>query len=155
MARSIKLTRENLTSAMQTVQRWISEGLEGGALELSLMRPNKSRAQEKLYHRMFAEFERQAMLRGRKLESAEWKAILIEQFGVDRANMGKPLRKPAKIMPAFDGSGRFVMERPATSELSAKEASDFIEYLFATGIECGVKWPLTKDQYEAALKSWY
>lgn len=155
MARSIKLTKENLTGAMQTVQRWISEGLEGGALELSLMRPSKSRQQEKLYHVLFKEFEKQAMLRGRKLDFDTWKAILIEQFGVDRANMGEPLRKPARIMPSFDGTGRFVMERPATSSLSAKEASEFIEYLFATGIECGIKWPLTKEEYQAALERGY
>lgn len=150
MARSIKLTKETLASAMQTVHRWISEGLEGGALELSLMRPSKSREQEKHYHALIGDISAQIKVMGKKYSHEVWKALLVDQFSQDKRALGEPLRHDSQTVPAMDMSGRLVTIRASTTLFSKREGQEFIEFLYSQGIELGVRWSATAEQIKAA-----
>ena len=53
--------------------------------------------------------------------------------------MGEPLTHPGKTVISLDGQ-RKVTVRPSTKKFRKKEASDFIEFLYATGIEYGARF---------------
>lgn len=149
MARSIKLTKETLASAMQTVHRWIGEGLEGGTIELSLMRPSKSRAQEKHYHALIQEICAHASRHSQiKTDPEGWKAILVYEFEKEKAAMGEPLKNRGYYVVAQDGERIYI--RPSTTLFRKKEGQEFIEFLYARGIDFGVQWSASAEQIKAA-----
>ena len=53
--------------------------------------------------------------------------------------MGEPLTHPGKTVNSLDGERR-VTVRASTEQFRVKEASDFIEFLYSTGIEYGAKF---------------
>lgn len=101
--------------------------------------PSKSRDQEAKYHAMFADIARQCTFMGEKWSSEDWKRILVDAFSRVMASQGTPLRHAGRIVPALDGQG-FVQLGIQTRKFLKKEASEFIEYLYAFGAEQGVRW---------------
>lgn len=58
------------------------------------------------------------------------------------------IRKGAQLVPSIDGDG-FIALGVGTSGLSAREASDLIELMYAFGSDRGVKWSeKSKEHYE-------
>lgn len=135
---------------MTVLKNVIIEGLQSGDLAVLVRRPSKSREQEKKYHAMIHEIAGQVRTYGKRWGDDVWKALLVDQFAQDRANIGEPLRKPGSVVPAMDGSGRMVTVRASTAEFNKQEGSDFIEFLYATGIELGVQWSASAEQIAAA-----
>ena len=64
---------------------------------------------------------------------------LVDEFRRVREEMGEPLTHPGKTVISLDGQ-RKVTVRPSTKKFRKKEASDFIEFLYATGIEYGARF---------------
>tara|TARA_Y100000034_G_scaffold94231_1_gene114184 strand:- start:642 stop:1136 length:495 start_codon:yes stop_codon:yes gene_type:complete len=155
MAREITIhpdsTARQKFTALKTA---MVELLNGGPISVLVRRPSRSREQEKLYHKLIAVIAGQIKVFGRSYEPEIWKALLVDQFEQERAAMGQPLRKPGQVVPAMDGSGRMVTVRPSTTGFSVAEGSDFIEFIFAQGIELGVKWPATAEEIAAAEREW-
>ena len=68
-----------------------------------------------------------------------WKALLVEQFAFDKAEMGEPLVHSGETIVSLDGK-RIITVRPSTRQFKVSEAAEFIEYLYAKGSEYAVKW---------------
>ena len=135
-----KITKENAGKALPAAMAYIYKMLEGGDAELVVRKPSKTREQEKKYHALFREFERQLIYEGRYRDSEEWKAALIDAFEQEMIGMGSPLRQRTKTILSLDLTGRLVSVRPSSKKFSLKEGSDFIEFLYAIGTQYGVKF---------------
>lgn len=140
----ILITKENRSERTQYASSVITQKLESGNVELAILRPSRSRNQEKLYHKLISIVASQVKVMGRKYDVAIWKALLVDQFAQDKEAAGEPLRKPGAIFPAMDGSGRLVSIRPSTTGFTVAESGEFIEFIYSKGIELGVNWPASK-----------
>ena len=67
------------------------------------------------------------------------KRILIDEFADEMRNHGTPLGHDSRIIPSENGK-RIIQLEIRSSEFRVKEASDFIEFLYAYGTERGVVW---------------
>jgi len=114
--------------------------LAEGDVSVSVKPQTKSRDVEKKYHAMIADISKQVTFYGKtKYDADVWKALLVEQFAQDRAEMGEPLRHPARKITSMDGH-RIITVRPSTTQFSKKEARDFVEFLYAQGADMGITW---------------
>ena len=174
MAKEITIHPDSTAQQRFTaLKQFMLEALTGGPISVLIRRPSRSREQEKLYHKLIAVISDQVVFetwrpdsdpgrvvylfdrrRRRKYKPEIWKALLVDQFEQERAAMGQPLRKPGHVVPALDGSGRLVSVRPSTTGFSVSEASDFIEFIYAYGVELGVQWPATAEEIAAAEREW-
>lgn len=155
MAKEITIHPDNTAQQKFTaLKQFMLEALSGGPISVLVRRPSRSREQEKLYHKLIAVISGQIKVFGKVYEPEVWKALLVDQFEQERAAMGQPLRKPGQIVPAMDGSGRMVTVRPSTTGFSVAEGSEFIEFIYAQGVELGVKWPATAEEIAAAERNW-
>lgn len=110
--------------------------------------PNKSRDQEEKYHAMIGDIARQVDLIGERRNRDDAKRLLIDAFARVMAASGTPLRQSSRIIPSLDGSG-FVQLGIQSRKFLVREASEFIEYLYAFGTEHDVAWS-KGSQHEAA-----
>lgn len=146
------IKRDTAKHGMTRLKETIIEALAGGDVDVLVRRPSKSRAQEKMYHALINEVAGQIRTYGNRYAPEVWKALFIAQFAKERAAMGQPLRKQGATVPALDGSGELVTIRPSTTGLSVSEASDFIEFIYATGVEIGVNWGCSAQQIMNAVR---
>jgi len=134
------VTAMNTQYVMQKVAADIRALLAEGNVSVTVKAQTKSRDVEKKYHAMIADIAKQVTFYGTTKYSAEvWKSLLVEQFANDRAAMGEPLRHPARKITSMDGH-RVITVRPSTTQFGKKEASDFVEFLYAQGADMGVAW---------------
>ena len=149
MSNCIVIRRDTAKQDMTRLKNKIIEYLATGDTEIVVRRISKSREQEKLYHALIGEIAGQIRTYGKQYGEDVWKALLVDQFAKERELMGEPLRKPGTVVPAMDGTGRMVTVRPSTIDFSKEEGSAFIDYLYAQGIELGVKWSANASQIAA------
>lgn len=106
---------------------------------VTIREASKTRDQEAKYHAMCGDIAKVCLFMGEKMEGEDWKRILIDAFARVKAGMGEPLKQGGRIVPSLDGTG-IVQLGIQSRKFTKKEASDFIEYLYAYGAERGVKW---------------
>ena len=99
----------------------------------------KSRDQEDKYHAMIADIAKQSQYISRTWDAGDMKRILIDEFAEEMRNHGTPLGHDSSIIPSENGK-RIIQLEIRSSEFRVKEASDFIEFLYAWGVERGVVW---------------
>jgi hypothetical protein len=138
-----------LHPVMLAVWDAVRELIHGGSLDITVARASKTRAQEKMYHRMMGDISKQVDFDGTKYDTTTWKAQLIDQFQQEKLLLGEQLAKPGRTVMSLDKQ-RIVQIRPSSTDFRKKEASDFIEYLFSFGAEMGICWtdPETQAQYK-------
>lgn len=134
-----------LRDTMTNVYQLTREQIGNSRLVVIVTELSKSRLQEKKYHALIRVIAKQVVFGRKRYSPRVWKAKLVEQFSHDRAEMDMPLRYPATTTTSLDGR-REITVRPSTTDFSVSEAKDFIEFLYATGIELGVCWPVEADQ---------
>jgi hypothetical protein len=96
--------------------------------------PKRKNIQNEKFHAMIGEIAQVVPHAGRLWNSEDMKRILIEDFSETMRNAGTPLHHDIRITPSLDGR-RIVSLGIQSSEFLVKEASQFIEYLFALGAE--------------------
>jgi len=101
--------------------------------------PVKKREQEEKYHAMIGDIARQIEHLGRKWDSDDMKRLLVDDFAEEMRLAGTPLHHDGRVTPSLDGR-RIVQLGIQTRDFRVKEASQFIEYLFAQGAQYGVIW---------------
>lgn len=101
--------------------------------------PTKKRIQEEKYHAMIGDIAKQVDLIGCRRNTEDAKRLLIDAFARVMREAGTPLRQEGRILPSLDGSG-FVQLGIQSRKFTVKEASEFIEYLYAFGSERSVFW---------------
>ena len=136
-------------SVMTTVWDAISEAIHSGALDITVAKASKTRAQERRYHAMIKDISLQVDFDGKKYDTTTWKAQLIDQFQQEKLLLGEQLAKPGRTVMSLDRQ-RIVQIRPSSTDFRKKEASDFIEFLYAFGAENNLCWsdPETQAMYK-------
>ena len=135
------------STARNRAMHAISHAPEG--YMVTIQEPVKRRVQEEKYHAMLGDMARQSVYLGRRRSLECWKRLLVEAFVQilrDEAKaQGKPDPFPAgEILPSIDGL-RIVQVEVLTRNFTVKQASMFIEYLYAFGSESGVKWSVEHE----------
>lgn len=157
--REYALNISNIREMMVLVWNLVCNLVKNSEILLIVTEISKSRAQEQKYHAMIKEishqvsFQRQEKPGGpmtSKTYSVDvWKAMLVDAFEQERLFNGEPLTHGSQLIPSIDGQ-RMVSLRASTTQFRKREASDFIEYLYSTGIEYGVKWSATAEDIAEA-----
>ena len=99
----------------------------------------KNRDQEERYHAMIGDIAKQVKFMGRLWDQDDMKRLLVDAFAEAMRQAGTPLHHDGRVVPSIDGR-RIVQLGIQTSAFYKKEASEFIEYLFAYGAENNVVW---------------
>lgn len=123
--------------ARQGVAQYAMQAPEGWTV--TFRPPNRSSDQNAKMHAMFSDIAKQCTFMGERLDSEDWKRLLVDAFARVMASQGTPIRHGCRIVPALDGQG-FVQLGIQTRRFLKKEASEFIEYLYAYGAENNVRW---------------
>lgn len=112
-------------NAVEWVRRNLQKGLESGPVVITLGREERTSRQNDKAWPMYRDFE-QIEFNGRKWKDWQWKNFLISAFNQE--------------MPAVGLLGEPVSMTQSTSGLSKKRFAEFIEFIYATGSDRGVKW---------------
>lgn len=162
MADSITKTvesREQVNPCLNWLDAGMCKGLETGPVAVTLGRPDTARTgpQNSKQHAMYEDIRKMAVipLPGRRIvmadyDSAEAKALLVMWFANERALEGRPLSKPPRTVMC-PVTGENITVRPSTAEdFGKRDTAEFVEWLYATGTQAGVKWsePAIKE-YES------
>ena len=133
--------------------QFVSEAIQSGALDVTVARASKTRAQEQRFNAMIGDIFKQVVFKdehGSPIKAdREWlKAVLIDDFAQEMLLAGTPISKPGRITMSLDKQ-RMIQIRPSSAQFLVKEASAFIEYLFSFGAQESVEWsdPETQSMY--------
>jgi len=104
--------------------------------------PAKSRDQEEKYHAMLGDIRKSGLFRF--LGRSDWseediKRLLVDAFAAEMAQQGTPLNQQGQVVPSLDMC-RTVQLGIQTRRFRKKEASAFVEYLYAYGTALGVEF---------------
>ena len=99
--------------------------------------PAKRREQEEKYHAMIGEIAAQTMYAGQRWDADDMKRILVDEFAEEMRAAGSPLHRDSRLIPSKDGR-RVIQLGIQTRNFSVREASDFIEFLSAWCVSCGM-----------------
>lgn len=135
------------STARNRAMHAISHAPEG--YMVTIQEPVKRRVQEEKYHAMLGDIARQVVYLGRRRSLVCWKRLLVEAFvqilREEAKAKGEPDPFPAgEILPSIDGL-RIVQVEVLTRNFTVKQASLFIEYLYAFGSESGVAWSVEHE----------
>ena len=107
--------------------------------------PAKSTMQERKYHAMLNDIADSCMFMNQVWSAEDWKRLLIASFVDVMRDIAKskdepdPFEDQGKVVPSLTGKG-IVQLGVQSRRFKKKIASDFIEYLYAWGINNGVVW---------------
>jgi len=93
----------------------------------------QSHAMQRKYHAMIDEIARQAWHLGSHWESDDWKRLLLDKFARDTG------RSHGKVITNLDKTG-IVQIGLQSRKFENPDASEFIEWLLAWGVENGIRW---------------
>lgn len=124
-------------AARSAAKREIDAAPLGHVFKLS--EPVKKREQEEKYHAMIGDIAKQCEFIGQKWDAEDWKRLLIDLFAKVMRDAGTPLHHDGRVVPSLDHQ-RVVQLGIQSRDFYVKEASEFIEFLFAFGSERGVRW---------------
>lgn len=105
----------------------------------------RSDGQNRLFHKQIGVIAAQLRHHGQKLDSEDWKRLLLNAFKHETKN-DPDLRDEwakfgdMKLIPALNNPG-FVAVGESSRRLGVKLASAFVEWLYAFGAEMDVKFP--------------
>lgn len=137
---------EHFKKCWPLIRDGMLKGFDGGKeLLLILQRPRRNSLTNRKLHAMITDIHNQAVISFvRKIVLSEYtfdecKALLIKWFDEELKGIGEPLARPGKyVIDPINGDKVYL--RPSTTEMSQKECCKFIEFLYATGSNHGVKW---------------
>lgn len=122
--------------AMARANAAVAKGVQQGAVELEVRYAARELSQNAKFHALIADIHRQCF-RGYSAEGV--KAVLVNQFALEMVEQGTPLTRPGEKVWDWK-TQEAVYVRPTTTKFRASEAAQFIEFLYATGVELGVTW---------------
>ena len=106
---------------------------------VTIQEPTKRRIQEEKYHAMLSDIAKQATYAGHAWDAEDTKRILIDEFADEMRMAGTPLHNDSRIIPSENGL-RIIQLNIRSSDFWVKEASQFVEFLYAWGADRGVQW---------------
>lgn len=109
--------------------------------------PIKSRLQEEKYHAMIGDIAKCVPFMGKMVHKDDWKRLLVDAFAKVMRDAGTPLHHDGRVIPSLDGE-RVVQLGIQTKDFRVREASEFVEYLYAFGAENNVVWTESRQWNE-------
>ena len=106
---------------------------------VTIQPPIKKRAQEEKYHAMIGDIAKQTTYAGQRWDFGDMKRILVDEFAEEMRDAGEPLHQSGRLIPSENGR-RVIQLGVQTRHFWVKEASAFIEFLFAYGAMREVQW---------------
>lgn len=107
--------------------------------------PTKKRIQEERYHAMMNDIADQTEYAGKRWDRDDMKRILIDEFAEEMRLAGEPLHHDGRVIPSENGR-RVIQLGVQSSRFYVREASQFIEFLFAWGSARSVVWSEPKRE---------
>lgn len=127
--RILKITGE---VARKAICREVLAAPDGYMVRIS--EPEKKREQEEKYHAQIGDISKQCLFMGKKWGREDWKRLLIDAFAQAMREVGTPLHHDGRVVPSLDHE-RVVQLGIQSRDFYVKEASAFIEYLYAWGAD--------------------
>lgn len=106
---------------------------------VTIEEPLRNILQNNKLHGVIADISKQSTFQGEMISSEDWKRLLIDGFCRVRQAEGNPLSNHGRVVPSLDGSG-IVQLGMQSRKFKKADASEFIEYLIAWGVDQGVKF---------------
>lgn len=103
----------------------------GKRLTIEVKQESKTRDQEEMYHAIIGKIAKQAQHQGARWNAEDWKRLLLHEFA-KQANLSQ-----GRIVASLDGTG-IVQLGLQSRKLTKEQGSEFIEFLFAWGVQNGV-----------------
>lgn len=100
----------------------------------SISQKSRSPGQNAKFHALITDIKKAA---GGNHSLDVWKALLVDAFEQEIKAQGGSLPRPGQTAISFDGQ-RAVTVRPSTRDFNKSIASQFIEFIYAFGLEQGV-----------------
>lgn len=139
----------------------IIKGLETGSVGVDLYRPDeeeeeKSDEQRCKFHAMIGDINKKCIIRAPSIRVdmssynfKRCKSLLVIWFYKEKLLNGEAIPNPPTHF-TDPLSGEEITERPSTMEWGKKLTSEFVEYLYATGVTGGTIWsePALKEYAE-------
>jgi hypothetical protein len=119
---------EEIQPAFQWAYQLIVKGLSAGDVDLVLHRPSRSESQNDKFHPMVRDIARHIDHPILGKNEDQWRYFLLALF------------QDQLMVPSLDGQKFVFVPTKSSSRLTIGEASEFIEFLYATGAEHGVAW---------------
>lgn len=132
-------------TAIERVKAAATKGIQSGRpFQIALRYLSRNEIQNAKYHAMIGDIHHQCF-RGFSVDGV--KAVLVNQFAIEMEEQGTPLANPGEKVWDWK-SHEAVYVRPSTTKFRKAEAAQFIEFLYAAGVDLGVSWS------EKALKAY-
>ena len=104
---------------------------------VTIQEPTRNLEQNTKLHALLNDISKQQTFQESKLSADDWKRLLIDAFCRVRQAEGNPLSNSGRVVPSLDGSG-IVQLGMQSRNFKKADASEFIEYLIAWGVDQGV-----------------
>lgn len=136
----------------------IIQGGKEAYIEVGIFEDDRSAESNSKFHAMISDIGKTGVIKmiGKRIilsdySTDELKALLVHWFANEMQLNGTPLPKPPHHMTC-PMTGEKISIRPSTTSFSKSVASQFIEFLYATGSQANVTWsePALKE-YERYL----
>ena len=121
----------------ETAIQYIHEALAGWIM--TIREPTKRRIQEEKYHAQIGDIAEQSDYAGKRWSPDDMKRILIDEFADAMRDAGTPLHHDGRLIPSENGR-RVIQLGIQSRDFYIAEASQFIEFLSAWGVDRGVQW---------------
>lgn len=125
-----KQARDGVSSYAQTAP---------DGLRVVFSEPKRKDIQSDKFHAMIGDIAKQSDYAGKRWDADDMKRILVDEFADEMRNSGAPLHHDGRLIPSENGR-RVIQLGIQTREFWVKEAAQFIEYLYAYGVDRGVVW---------------
>lgn len=133
MSRALLILRSDAIRAKAC--DWVRRLPDGTRLEFK--EPQRSLEQSARMWAMLTDISTQAKHGDRKYSPDQWKCLFLHAVG-----------RETQFIPALDGSG-FIPYGQSSSDLSKKEMTDLIEFMFAWGAEHGIRFQESEQRNAA------
>lgn len=130
----------------RTAAQYLAEQPLGNVVTFS--EPTKKRIQEEKYHCQIEDIAKQSEYAGKRWDNDDMKRILIDEFADEMRNAGTPLHHDGRLIPSENGR-RVIQLGIQSRDFYVKEASAFIEWLYAWGADRGVEWSEPRHRRDA------
>ena len=110
-------------------------------LIISCDEPKRSLVRNAQLHAVLEDIAAQVQWHGYYYDKDDWKRMLT-------AGWMRATKRSIKMVPAVDGSGVDVLYQ-RTSKLNESECRELIQYIYAFGIDQGVKFRDPREEYAA------
>ena len=124
-------SHDGITPALEWAKHWMRQGLASGPVCLRLGRPRRTLEQNKKLWPMCQDVARQVQWHGQWMSKEHWKDLFTGSLRIGT---------PVPGIPTGEGHPGVVIVGGGSSQLSIREFTDLIEFIYSFGADNDVQW---------------